>query len=311
LGSSRGNQQVWERFADEFEDRFADRFTAEFQTHQNPDLPLDLSHWESSLPHRAAVLAAQIIGSRGEVHAPMAACSTGLVAIAQGFRLIEAGYCDRALVGAVDSPITPLTLAGFTQMGALAKMGAYPFDLAREGLVLGEGGAVLILERESVARSRHAKIYGTVLGIGLSNDAYHLSAPEPTGKLAAHAIDGCLHQANRIPTQIQYIHAHGTATRRNDAREAQLFRQKFPHVAISSTKGATGHTLGASGAIGSVFCLKAIQEQVMPPCVGLQDPLEGGAIDWVRQARTATIQSALCLSFGFGGQNGAIAFGQI
>ncbi len=288
LGSSRGNQRIWEAFTG--------------------DPQSDLSHWDISLPHRAAMLAAEILGSRGEVQSPMAACSTGLVAIAQGFRLIESGYCDRVLVGAIESPITPLTLAGFTQMGALAKTGAYPFDLDREGLVLGEGGAVLILERESVARSRHAKIYGTVLGIGLTNDAHHLSAPEPTGKLAARSIDRCLKKANLSPSDIQYIHAHGTGTRLNDAREAHLFKPEFPTAAISSTTGSTGHTLGASGAIGAVFCLQALQHQILPPCVGLATP-EEPAIDWVRQARVGRLNHALCLSFGFGGQNSAIVFG--
>jgi 3-oxoacyl-[acyl-carrier-protein] synthase II len=288
LGSSRGNQRLWEAFTS--------------------DPQPDLRHWDRSFPHRGAVLAAEILGSRGEVQAPMAACSTGLVAIAQGFRLIEAGYADRVVVGAIESPITPLTLAGFTQMGALAKTGAYPFDLNREGLVLGEGGAVLILERESLARSRNAQIYGRVLGIGLTNDAHHLSAPEPMGTLATRSIDRCLAKANLTPVQIQYIHAHGTGTRLNDAREAHLFQTQFPTASISSTKGATGHTLGASGAIGAVFCLQALRHQTLPPCVGLVNP-EAAAIDWVRESRKCPVQHALCLSFGFGGQNSAIVFG--
>jgi 3-oxoacyl-[acyl-carrier-protein] synthase II len=288
LGSSRGNQRLWEAFTS--------------------DPQLDLSHWDRSLPHRGAVLAAEILGSRGEVQSPMAACSTGLVAIAQGFRLIESGYCDRVLVGAIESPITPLTLAGFTQMGALATTGAYPFDVAREGLVLGEGGAALVLERESVARSRHAKIYGRILGIGLTNDAHHLSAPEPTAKLALRSIHRCLEKANLTPSEIQYIHAHGTGTRLNDSREAHLFKAHFPTASISSTKGATGHTLGASGAIGAVFCLQALRHQILPPCVGLVNP-EEETIDWVRQARIGKVNHALCLSFGFGGQNSAIVFG--
>jgi 3-oxoacyl-[acyl-carrier-protein] synthase II len=292
LGSSRGNQRIWEQF-----------------TRTPPPESQELQQWPTSFPDRAAIVAAQILGSRGEIHSPMAACATGLVAIGQGYRLIESGYCDRVLVGAVESPITPLTLAGFTQMGALAKTGAYPFDQAREGFVLGEGGGVLVLERGSLARSRNAKIYGRVLGIGLSNDAHHLSAPEPTGQAAMGSIVQCLQRSNLLPEQIDYVHAHGTGTRLNDAREAFLFKTNFSKAAISSTKGATGHTLGASGAIGAVFCLKTLQEQVLPPCVGLQNP-ENPAIDWVRHARPSAVQHLLCLSFGFGGQNGAIAFGQ-
>jgi 3-oxoacyl-[acyl-carrier-protein] synthase II len=166
----------------------------------------------------------------------------------------------------------------------------------------------LILERESVARSRHTKIYGRVLGIGLTNDAHHLSAPEPTGKLAARSIQRCLEKANLKSSEIQYIHAHGTGTRLNDAREAHLFKTEFSTASISSTKGSTGHTLGASGAIGAVFCLQALQHQILPPCVGLANP-EEHAIDWVRQARVGRLNHALCLSFGFGGQNSAIVFG--
>jgi 3-oxoacyl-[acyl-carrier-protein] synthase II len=294
LGSSRGKQPLWEGFMRD-----------DFLNYPNPVL----NHWETSLPHRAATLAAQLIGSTTEVHAPMNACATGITAIAQGFRLIESGYCDRVLVGAIEAPITPLTLAGFRRMGALSSTHARPFDRHRDGFVLGEGGAVMILERESTAQARHAKFYGYVLGIGLTADAYHFSTPEPTGKEAARSIDLCLRQANLNPDQIQFIHAHGTATRLNDAREAQLFKTDFPNAAISSTKGATGHTLGASGAIGAVICLKAIQHQILPPCIGLQHP-EYDTIDWVREARPCQVNHALCLSFGFGGQNGAVVFGR-
>ena len=293
LGSSRGNQQFWERF-------MRDDFLG-------PPNPI-FTQWETSLPHRAATLAARLIGSTAEVHAPMNACATGITAIAQGFRLIKSGYCDRVLVGAIEAPITPLTLAGFRRMGASARTHARPFDRHRDGFVLGEGGAVMILERESTAQARHAKSYGQVLGIGLTADAYHPSAPEPTGKEAARSIALCLHQAHLRPDQIQFIHAHGTATRLNDTREAQLFKTEFPNAAISSTKGATGHTLGASGAIGAVICLKALQYQTLPPCVGLQNP-EYDTIDWVREARSSVVRHVLCLSFGFGGQNGAVVFG--
>ena len=293
LGSSRGNQQLWERFMREDFLKFP---------------PSVFTHWENSLPHRAATLAAQFIGSTTEVHAPMNACATGITAIAQGFRLIESGYCDRVLVGAIEAPITPLTLAGFHRMGTLASTHARPFDRDRDGFALGEGGAVMILERENTAKARHAKSYGQVLGIGLTADAYHPIAPEPTGKEAARSIDLCLRQADLKPEQIQFIHAHGTATRLNDVREAQLFKTYFPNAAVSSTKGATGHTLGASGAIGAAICLKTLQHQILPPCVGLQNP-EYEAIDWVREARSSRVNHALCLSFGFGGQNGAVVFG--
>ena len=267
-------------------------------------------NWLDLLPNYAAIAAAQYIGTTGEVHSPMAACSTGLMAINQGFQLLQANLCDRVIVGAVDAPITPLTLAGFKRMGALAKTGCYPFDQRREGFVLGEGGAVLVLERSAQAEARGAKIYGEILGASATADAFHLSAPEPTGNIAGVAIQRCLVQSQRDNSDIDYVHAHGTATQLNDAREAQLIQTFFPTVAVSSSKGAIGHTLGASGAIGVALCLKALQTQTLPPSVGLRQP-DYPQIDWVRSARHQKIETALCLSFGFGGQNAAIALGRV
>jgi 3-oxoacyl-[acyl-carrier-protein] synthase II len=294
LGSSRGNQARWEQLLTE---RILNPNSATFD-------------WIDLLPNYAAVKAAQWIQTGGEVHAPMAACATGLIAIHQGLHLLQNRCCDRVLVGAIDAPVTPLTLAGFSQMGALAKTGCYPFDRDREGFVLGEGGAVLVLERLETARARGAKIYGTLLGASTSNDAFHLSAPEPTGQTALISVKNCLEQSGRSPDEIDYIHAHGTATRLNDAREAQLIQTWFPSAAVSSSKGAIGHTLGASGAIGTALCLKAIQTQILPPTVGLKT-VEYEGIDWVRSARAGSIQTVLCVSFGFGGQNAAIALGRL
>ncbi len=266
--------------------------------------------WLDLLPNYAAIAAARYIGTTAEVHSPMAACATGLMAIAQGFQLLQANLCDRVIVGAIDAPITPLTLAGFERMGALAKTGCYPFDERREGFVLGEGGAVLVLERSDQASARGAKIYGEILGASCTADAFHLSAPEPTGNMASIAIQRCLVQSQRDALDVDYIHAHGTATQLNDAREAQLIQTFFPTAAVSSSKGAIGHTLGASGAIGIALCLKALQTQTLPPSVGLRDP-DYPQIDWVRSARHQKIETALCLSFGFGGQNAAIALGRV
>lgn len=288
VGSSRGNQARLEQVLSK---------------------SIDIN-WLDSLPNYAAIVAAQYIGTTGEVHSPMAACATGLMAINHGFQLLRENLCDRVIVGAVDAPITPLTLTGFKRMGALAKTGCYPFDRAREGLVLGEGGAVLVMERSAQAEARGAKIYGEILGAGATADAFHLSAPEPTGKMAGVAIQRCLVQSQRNASDIDYVHAHGTATQLNDAREAQLIKTFFPMAAASSSKGAVGHTLGASGAIGVALCLKALQTQTLPPSVGLHQP-DDPQIDWVRSARHQDIETALCLSFGFGGQNAAIALGRV
>jgi 3-oxoacyl-[acyl-carrier-protein] synthase II len=238
----------------------------------------------------------------------MAACATGIWALALAYELIQTGQCQRVIAGAVEAPITPLTLAGFHKIGAHARSGAYPFDCRREGFALGEGGAVFVLESATLAHSRGASIYGEILGFGASADAYHVCGIESSGKSARGAITQCLERSNISPCQIDYIHAHGTATKVNDRHEAQLIQQLFPQgVPISSTKGATGHTLGASGAIGAALCLMSLKHQLLPPCVGLQQP--DFDIDLVTAPRRIQINRVLCLSFGFGGQNAALALG--
>jgi 3-oxoacyl-[acyl-carrier-protein] synthase II len=269
-----------------------------------------IPNWLDTLPHQGAIAMARKIGATGPVLAPMAACASGIWAIARGFELIQTGECDRVLAGAVEAPITPLTLAGFEKMGALAKTGCYPFDKRREGLVLGEGAAVFILESAEAARRRKAKIYGQILGVGLTADGYHVSAPEIEGRSAIVAVKQCLQRSQLDFTDIDYIHAHGTSTTLNDKNEAQLIQHLFPQgVAVSSTKGATGHTLGASGAIGAAFCLMALKEQILPPCVGLTEP--DFDLDFVREVRQVLVRNLLCLSFGFGGQNAVLALARV
>jgi 3-oxoacyl-[acyl-carrier-protein] synthase II len=295
IGSSRSQQGRWERSR-----------RAWMQGENDGEV---LADWLQMLPHTGAIAAAGQIGSKGAVLAPMAACATGIWAIAQGFELIQTGRCQRAIAGAVEVPITPLTLAGFEKMGALATTGAYPFDRCREGLVLGEGAAVLVLESAELARSRGASSYGRVLGFGLSADGHHVSAPDPNGQGAMASVKQCLDRSGLTPTDIDYIHAHGTATLLNDRNEARLIRHLFPHgVALSSTKGATGHAVGASGALGAAFGLMALKDGILPPCVGLSEP--EFELDLVQQARSSRVDNVLCFSFGFGGQNAAIALGR-
>jgi 3-oxoacyl-[acyl-carrier-protein] synthase II len=268
-------------------------------------LPITDSQFVNFLPHMGAMAAAGAIGSTGPVLAPMAACATGLQSIARAVDLIRTGECQRAIAGAVEAPITPLTVAGFNRMGALANAGCYPFDEYREGLVLGEGGALFVLESAELARRRGAKIYGRVSGFGLTNDACHAISPALGAKSAIAAVNQCLKRSNLAAVDIDFIHAHGTATELNDRYEAQLIQKLFhPGVAVSSTKGATGHTLGASGALGVAFCLMSIKYQMLPPCAGMKKP--GFELDFVRCARSAIVRNAVCLSFGFGGQNAAI-----
>lgn len=296
IGSSRSYQGHWEKFAREPRSPQLDHSAPHFG-----------SAWLKTLPGQAAIAAAQQIGSGGPVLAPMAACATGLWAIAQAYELLQTGQCQRVIAGAVEAPITPLTLAGFTQMGALAETGAYPFDYRREGLVLGEGAAVLVLEPAELAQQRSARIYAHILGFGLTADGYHMSAPDPDSRGAITAVNACLRHSRLTPSEIDYIHAHGTATQLNDRHEAALIQKLFPsQVAVSSTKGATGHTLGTSGAFGAAFCCMALQQQVIPPCVGLQVPEFD--LNFVTETRDRPLQNALCFSFGFGGQNAVVAF---
>jgi 3-oxoacyl-[acyl-carrier-protein] synthase II len=299
IGSSRSCQSDWEKLTSKIADRS-----------RQPDL----SNWLNTLPHSLAIETARYIGSQSALLAPMAACATGIWSVAQAVGLMRSGACKRAIAGAVEAPITALTIAGFSQMGALATTGCYPFDRYREGLVLGEAGAVFMLETAELALARGASIYGEILGFGLTNDADLVNAPpgnrmygiDIKGTAGYNAIHQCLDRSQLIPADIDYIHAHGTSTRLNDRYESQLIGQIFPDgVAISSTKGATGHTLGASGAVGIALCLQAISTQTLPPCIGLTD--SEFDLDLVIKSRSTIVNSLLCLSFGFGGQNTAIA----
>jgi len=271
----------------------------------NAQFPIPNSQFVDFLPHMGAIAVARAIGSMGPVLSPMAACATGIQSIARAVDLIRTGECQRAIAGAVEAPITPLTLAGFSRMGALANTGCYPFDQHREGFVLGEGGALFVLESAELAKRRGAKVYGRISGFGLTNDASHANAPELGGESAIAAVTQCLKRSNLSAVDLDFIHAHGTATDLNDRHEALLIQKLFRRgVAVSSTKGATGHTLGASGALGVAFCLMGIQNQMLPPGAGMKKP--GFDLDFVRCARSTIVRNALCLSFGFGGQNAAI-----
>jgi 3-oxoacyl-[acyl-carrier-protein] synthase II len=313
VGSSRGQQGQWEQWLTE-----RCRATQD-QTDRSDHLKLALrDQWLAALPQAAAIATARQVQTQARVSAPMAACATGIWAIAQGMDLIRTGECQRVLAGAVEAPITPLTVVGFRQMGALAQTGAYPFDRQRQGLVLGEGGAVLVLESAALARQRGAKIYGRMLGAGLTADGHHRSAPEVLGSAAIAAVKGCLDRSGISATAIDYIHAHGTATELNDHNEAQLIHALFSSgVRVSSTKGATGHTIGASGAIGTALCLLALHHQRLPPTVGLHNPAFD--LNWVRVPAIAPLsassqvplQAVITMSFGFGGQNAVLAMDRI
>jgi 3-oxoacyl-[acyl-carrier-protein] synthase II len=274
--------------------------------HRDRTVP-PLPEWMLSYGQSPATRVAQRLQACGPIASPRAACATGLWAIAQGAELIRTGQCDVVVTGAVEAPITPLTLTGFDRMGALAHDGAHPFDRERSGFVLGEGVGLMVLERRDRAEARGAKPYGQVLGFGLTCDAEHISSPALDRRGAIATIQDCLQRSHLTPARVDFIHAHGTGTRLNDRAEAEIIQSLFPaNVAVSSTKGATGHTLGASGAMGAIFCLMALHHQIVPPCVGLQN--SAYSLNLIRQAQNASVQIAICFSFGFGGQNAVLAF---
>ena len=291
IGSSRSNQRELELLLAE------------------PEKGLIEDKWWQCQPANLSAQIANLLQTQAPVFAPMAACATANWAIAQAGQLIRSGQCEMAIAGATDAAITPLTIAGFQKINVLAKSGVYPFSQEREGFALGEGAAVLVLESLESARQRDCKIYGRVLGWGITNDAYHATSPNPDNKMAAIAIKDCLTRSQISAMDIGYINVHGTATQMNDAREAELIQRIFPDSKVSATKGATGHTLGATGMIEAAFCLLALRDRILPPTVGMKTP----AFDlrMVEQAeRSPDLQYALNFSFGFGGQNAIVAFGQ-
>ncbi len=291
IGSSRSNQRELELLLDA------------------PEQGLMENQWWQCQPANLSAKIANLLQTQSPVLAPMAACATANWAIAQALELIRSGQCEIAIAGATDAAITPLTIAGFQKINVLAKSGVYPFSQEREGFALGEGAAVLVLESLDSARRRGCQIYGRVLGWGITNDAYHATSPNPDNKMAAIAIKDCLLRSQINAADIGYINMHGTATQMNDAREAELIQSIFPASKVSATKGATGHTLGATGMIEAAFCLLALRDRILPPTVGMKTP--DFDLKIIQQAlRSHDLQYALNFSFGFGGQNAIVAFGQ-
>ena len=297
IGSSRGCQSQWEMLLQQLS-------SPDFQP-QNISTP----SWLQTLPYQPATISADFLGAAGVVFSPANACATGLAAIAQGYELIKQKRCSQVVVGAVETPVTPLTLAGFSKMKALAKRRCDPFGSQRDGFVLAEGGAMLLLETEESALARQVQIYGEILGWGMNCDAETITAPEAQAKTAMKALEKCLQLAGLHPQQIDYIHAHGTATILNDQREAKIIEDIFPHFPkVSSTKGATGHTLGASGAIATALNFLSLKKQILLPNVAFS-PSEF-KLNFCQHSRNYYLQNMLCFSFGFGGQNVIIAMGK-
>ncbi len=284
IGSSRGAQYRWEQWlAGERDDFYT---------------------WLEHLPGSFARMVAAKVGSKSWVAAPSVACATATWAVAIAMEWLRQGRCARVIVGAVDAPLTPLTIAGFRQMGVLAPTGCFPFDRKRQGLVLGEAAGVILLEPCPHTPPK----YGWVLGWGCTCDAEHPVTPSVQIEAALTAVHNCFRMHRHALDCCDAVHTHGTATQANDRREFHLITHLFPKgIPILATKGATGHTLGASGMLNMIFSLLALKHQVLPPCVGLREPDFPG--QFVQVAQPQKLRAILNLSFGFGGQNGAVLVG--
>lgn len=255
--------------------------------------------------------------ARGPNTSPATACTTGLHAIGDAFRFIQHDDADAMIAGGAESVVTPLAMAGFCAMRALShrndepEKASRPWDAQRDGFVMAEGSGIVILEELEHAKRRGAPIYAEVVGYGMSADAYHISAPHPEGHGAVRVMQAALRDAELRPEQIGYINAHGTSTPLGDLSEVRAVKTVFGdhayRLAMSSTKSATGHLLGAAGGLEAGILALAVKHQTIPPTLNLDEPGEGCDLDFVpHHPRQVDLEYALTNSFGFGGTNGAV-----
>ncbi|WP_419421057.1 beta-ketoacyl-ACP synthase II [Legionella sp. D16C41] len=247
------------------------------------------------------------------------ACTTGTHNIGLAGRMIAYGDADVMVCGGAEMTTTPLCLAGFSAVRSLSKRNdepekaSRPWDKDRDGFVMGEGAGILILEEYEHAKSRNAKIYAELVGFGMSGDAFHITAPDEDADGASRAMLTAIEDANISPSMVDYINAHGTSTYLNDLNETKAVKRVFDDhaykLAISSTKSMTGHLLGAAGAVEAIFTILAIQDQIAPPTINLDQPDEGCDLNYVsHEPQSRKIDYALSNSLGFGGTNGSLLF---
>ena len=261
-------------------------------------------------------------GFKGPNHAVVTACSTGAHAIGDAARIIQWGDADVMIAGGAESPISEIGIAGFNACKALStkraddpKAASRPYDIDRDGFVMGEGAGVVVLEEYEHARARGAKIYAEVLGYGMSGDAYHITAPSEDGDGALRSMKAAVARAGISADRIDYINAHGTSTMADVIELAaveKLLGEGATTATMSSTKSAIGHLLGAAGAVEAIFCVLAIRDQIAPPTLNLDTPAVQTPLDLApKAARQREISIALSNSFGFGGTNASLILGKV
>ena len=303
IGSGIGGLPLIEQMADTLREKGPDRVSPFFI----PGLIVNLAAGQVSIRY----------GAKGPNLATCTACTTGLHAVGDGYRLIQHGQADAIIAGGTEAVITPLAIAGFAAMRALStrndepEKASRPWDKDRDGFVIGEGAGILILEELGRAQERGAPIYAEIVGYGMSADAYHISAPHPEGDGAALVMKNALADAGLEARSIGYVNAHGTSTPLGDLGEVKAMHRVFgehaKNLTVSSTKSSTGHLLGAAGGLEAGILALALHHQTLPPTLNLDQPGEGCDLDFVpHRARPVDLEYALTNSFGFGGTNGAL-----
>jgi 3-oxoacyl-[acyl-carrier-protein] synthase II len=267
------------------------------------------------MPNAAAAAVTMKFGLRGQSYGIVSACASGAHAVGTAARMIQYGDADAVVTGGSEATLTAFGFACFNSMQALSPTGmSRPFDLRRDGFVMGEGAGMLILEEAEAARARGAVVLGEVAGYGSTSDAHHLTAPEPSGRPAARAIELALADAGITPDEVSYVNAHGTSTQLNDAGETRALKMALGEhayrVPVSSTKSMIGHLLGAAGAVEAIVCIEAARRGIIPPTLNYEEPDPDCDLDYVPlTARPAHVGLALTNSMGFGGQNTCLAVG--
>lgn len=272
-----------------------------------------------SIVNMAAGNIAIELGAKGESVAMVTACASATHSIGESYRMVKHGYQDAVITGGCEASVTPTGIAGFTNIKALTQetdktRASIPFDKERSGFVMGEGAGIIVLEELEHAKKRGAKIYAEVVGYGASSDAYHITSPAPEGEGGARAMVSAIKDANINPADITYINAHGTSTHLNDSCETAAIKTALgmdnaKKVLVSSTKGNTGHLLGAAGGVEAVACVKAIEDDFVPPTIGYKVPDEECDLDVVPNVgRNVKVNYAMSNSLGFGGHNSSIIF---